>query len=938
MTGWLKKSLPVIISFLGFPWAEAAPKKLGEGNVLLIPKTSQAPVIDGKLQPGEWTRATAVTGFQHIYGWTTERQVVAYVTYDDKKIYFAFQSTFPPDSKLIRAARERDHKRLCADDAIEIFVAPDFEKALDLDYHFLGNSLEVIQDFESRPAIGNVLLNWNGHWDYRCSSGPGWWEAEVAIDRSELKLKQEGKEFGLNLCRDYAKYVFTNWTPGGFRNYARSRLCQDIPAVRTLSLGKILEADADIHLEISGASQETELKLEMEISREDNGELLKSAEVFIPVKSRSSIAKRVKVNWVDKAGPIEKRMNIPGDSGFNDWVTKNRKIVSLKVTDAHSNETLIYQTMQVKEGLQDWIDRAKQRAFEVFIDAYPSYGVIRASVDTYDFKDKERLNRVAIYLKAENSEEVVGCGIIEKFNLGYGETLIKHLPLMAQEYQAVFLALDKQGNILSRETTEFEKKTFEWEETHFGVSDEVIEPFTALEVKQKTISCWGRQYQFSDTGWPAQIVSRGKSLLARPISLEGQGIKGKLKFKPLGPLRILSAAPGVVRGKAYSQAGDLRLETSFSVEYDGMVKYHLVFSVAQEMTIKHLAVDIPLWNDRAILYHACGESIRLTNRAGYVPDGQGVVWSSRQIPNSVVLGTFIPYFWLGDYDRGLCWMADNDRGWITDDSKDCIQFIRQGKELIARINLVNQEKRITQPREIIFAIMAGPARPEPEGWRMDKRGGYAWYCGRASTFQGYGCPPDMEAYLKDVEYYKKLRGYWGVNTSPNDLWGVTPANVYYEAEWSPGVPTEKRNDYVMYYLNKFMEAGYIDGLYSDDVYPVADRDLVTGRGYLREDGKIQAGYSMFALRDFYKRSAYLFRQHNCSRRMTVHMTDSMIMPAYCFWDYKHDNEWRKAGLSGGDQIDGWDLGELCARTMSRQYGMAASWHTPSGWDTDPETG
>ncbi|HPP11711.1 MAG TPA: DUF6067 family protein, partial [bacterium] len=733
-------------------------------------------------------------------------------------------------------------------------------------------------------------------------------------------------------------YVFTNWTQGGFRNYARGIFGGNCPAVRILSLGKILEADAQIDAEVTAGQQDTTVSIEVEVTREATGELLKKVVEMIPVKAGAVQRKVVAVNWVDKAGPIEERVQKPDDSGFGSWVNTNRKVVTLKVTDIRSGQTLIHQVMQVKEGLRDWIDRAGQRSFEVFVDAYPSYGVIRASVDTFDLKDKEKLDRVAVYLKAENSEEIAGCGVINRFNLGYGETLIKHLPLVSVKYQAVFVALDKEGKELARETTEFERKSFEWEGTRLGVSDEVIEPFTPLELKNKTVSCWGRQYQFSDTGWPSQIISRNKPLLSRPVVLQGQSDKGKIAFRSYGSLEKISAAPGVVQLRGYSRAGDLRAEVRLTMEYDGFVKYQLLLSPDREMTIKHLSLDIPVRNEHALLYHACGESIRLTNRAGYLPEGQGIVWSSREIPNSVVLGTFIPYFWLGDYDRGLCWMADSDRGWITDDSKDCIQFIRQGKELLARINLVNAERKISRTREIVFALMAGPARPELEGWRMDRRGGYAWYCGYARTFQGYGCPPDMEAYLKDVEYYKKQRGYWGVNTSPNDLWGVTPANLYYEAEWSPGVPTEKRNDYVMYYLNKFMEAGYIDGLYSDDVYPVADKDLVTGRGYLREDGKVQAGYSMFALRDFFKRSAYLFQKHNCSRRMTVHMTDSMILPAYCFWDYKHDNEWRKAGLGGGDQIDGWDLGELCARTMSRQYGMGASWHTPSDWDTDPETG
>jgi hypothetical protein len=131
----------------------------------------------------------------------------------------------------------------------------------------------------------------------------------------------------------------------------------------------------------------------------------------------------------------------------------------------------------------------------------------------------------------------------------------------------------------------------------------------------------------------------------------------------------------------------------------------------------------------------------------------------------------------------------------------------------------------------------------------------------------------------------------------------------------------------MWNLDKLMKEGWIDGLYSDDVYPVACNSTVTGCGYVRDDGKVQAGYNMFANRDFYKRAATLFHQNHCKHGMLVHMTDSMIMPSYCFWDGKHDLEWGARG--SGDYIDGYPPGEICARTMSRQYGMAASWHTPA---------
>ncbi len=61
------------------------------------------------------------------------------------------------------------------------------------------------------------------------------------------------------------------------------------------------------------------------------------------------------------------------------------------------------------------------------------------------------------------------------------------------------------------------------------------------------------------------------------------------------------------------------------------------------------------------------DSIR-ANYAGVVPTGEGTVWTSKEAARSNLLGTFIPYIWVGGPERGLCWFASNDRDWVVDPS------------------------------------------------------------------------------------------------------------------------------------------------------------------------------------------------------------------------------------------------------------------------------
>jgi len=916
----------LLVAFMPPPGAALAQTPT---NVLVIPRCAQSPTIDGTINPAEWSGAAAVTGFMHVFGYMTQRQTVVWVTYDDARLYLAWHSAFPPDTKLRRVARERDARRLCADDAIELFVAPDFADALALEYQFLGNSLGVIQDFERRRNLGNSLMLWNGAWDFECTTGEGWWDSELAIDLDQLKLRTD-REFGINICRDHAMYYFTNWTPGRFSDFARATFGGDCPVVQMLDLGNALGADLSARFALRGGGDPERLTLAVQVHDSADGALLAEDSRTVDLAPGAPAEVILRADWTAREGEVRPPPDRDDAIAFRQWLTDTRRDVTIAVTDA-GGRALLTHHLPVNPGLVDPIQTAEPRAFEVFADLYPSYGVLRASADIYDFPQKERAERVAVVLQPAGQQWVAGCGMIAEFELGYGETDIRHLPLAPGTYQVAFHALDAAGQVLATEVTELEvPPPFEWEGTHAGTSGRVIAPFTPLEVAGSSVRCWGREYAFSPGALPLQLTSRGAAMLAGPVAVEGRAAGERLRFEPFGDLEVLSADDPQVRLRGYSRAGDLRLESEVTVEYDGMMRFDLTLAPDRAVRVRDLRLEIPLHDQHALLYHACGESIRLTNQAGYLPAGEGVIWDSRAIPNAQVLGSFIPYLWLGDYDRGLCWMAESDRGWVTDEDRPCLELVRDGGRLVLRVNLVQRAIELDQPRTLSFALQAGPARPEPLDWRVDE--GPFWYY-NVKTSQGYGRPPDLEAFREFAGKFREENGVgWGINTSPNDLWGVTPTNLHYAVEWYPGVPTVRRNDFCMYWTEQLIAEGLIDGLYSDDTYPLADADLVTGRGWVREDGRVQSSYPMFALRDFFQRAATIFREHDCRRKLMIHMTDAMVLPCYGSWDLKLDNEWFRGQERGGlDTIDCYDLGEVCARSLSRQWGMGAHWHWPAGW-------
>ncbi len=585
------------------------------------------------------------------------------------------------------------------------------------------------------------------------------------------------------------------------------------------------------------------------------------------------------------------------------------------------------------------------KPYRIYVTHYPSVNKAYICIDAKHASLDNATQRADLFL-LDSHGQTVPLGTLDKFDAANktAEKLLS-LPnkLSAGHYAISARIVDASGRELATlKSAPFEKRVYPWEQVSTGLSDKVISPFTPLKMENNGISCWGREYIFNGDGFPEKIVTRKAQILSHAITLQAviNGSSLKLGEK----IDVITRKPGLIAFNSTAQNGLAQIELSCRVEYDGMMLYHIKLIPNKQFSLDKVCLNIPIRNANAKLYHVCRDAIRQNSESGYLPKGQGKIWGSSAKKSKDVLGTFIPYFWIGDYDRGFCWMADSDKNWSLGDDEDCVEFIRDDDALTVKVNFLKNKKEISKPWEVTFAFMAGPPRPEPEGWRSYGKKWSSWYNTYAPphSLQGYGKPPDFEKYLKEVTHFKKALGYWGVDTSPNDFYGVTEENKYFQLEWSGGTwsgyPLIHRNNFVMYALDQLMSKGYIDGLYSDNVFPVASTNLITGAGYIRDDGKIQSGYSMFALRDFYKRSAYLFREYHCSRSMMVHMTDSMIMPCYSFWDIKNDNEWGKNEPGKTDHIDAWSLGEVCARCMSRQYGMAAVWHTPADWKNSPENG
>ena len=91
----------------------------------------------------------------------------------------------------------------------------------------------------------------------------------------------------------------------------------------------------------------------------------------------------------------------------------------------------------------------------------------------------------------------------------------------------------------------------------------------------------------------------------------------------------------------------------------------------------------------------------------------GVLWTSQQTCGWTSWN-LLPYIWLGGAERGLAWFADNDKGWILDNTAPCQTVSRENGKSVLRVYLVKRPAKLQGRRRIVFGLQASPTRPMPK--------------------------------------------------------------------------------------------------------------------------------------------------------------------------------------------------------------------------------
>lgn len=271
-------------------------------------------------------------------------------------------------------------------------------------------------------------------------------------------------------------------------------------------------------------------------------------------------------------------------------------------------------------------------------------------------------------------------------------------------------------------TKTFERQVFPWEGNTLGITGEVYPPFEPVNVKGNEVSVVERRYTMNGFGLWDNVVTKDRDILTGPITLRyltaaGEGIWQKQTVTK----DEKNSTPQKAVFTTSAESGPVCVSTTSTIEFDGCMKVEMdLLPGDKPAEISKFWIDIPLKDREAPLFHEMSDYIR-KNFAGSTPKGEGVVWNSTKSRRTAKWqNPFTSYVWLGAEERGLCWFAENDRGWITAKGDSAIplqEIIREGDLLTLRIYLVNKPSVITEKHSLVFGMQASPVKPMPENWR-----------------------------------------------------------------------------------------------------------------------------------------------------------------------------------------------------------------------------
>jgi len=892
-------------------------------SLVTAPYAWRKPTIDGTVTDAEWQGAVSVNALQTPNKLISPRQTRFWVMWDEDNLYVAMRSPMRPGERVLQALRRTDKDiNVVFDDSYEIWVdlgtkSPDGQPVL---FQYLANFAGARYDVMHEPAVGNSRLGWTSGWNVhnRLTPDRKAWEMEAAIPRRSMYKDvqfTDGTVIACLLARDYKR----PWEQNSFEGtgsfsvpdtYTRLVLSKNAPAIHLLRVAD--PQTRTFGLELAAFGRET---TKLAWSYESDSGVRKTGTFDVP-KEKISTAPGAAVDFESvpekgqNAGSFRIRVtSADGKTTYLDWAA-TRQFGDLSA---------------LALGQPDSDDRIGVNMMLNPVDDY-----VRVVGDFIDYDNRDQVERCSVVVRNAAGKTMAQADY-KIDGLSYARGILQMPGLPEGRYTAKLIAMGKNGATLREASSEFEKSDpavkYKWWNTKVGNIEKVIPPWTPVKVSQNSIGVWGRTMTVGAGGLPSQVVSQGRKLLTGPTVLRAELSNGKTAEAEGNATRIISAADYRAVADSRSTLANLDVDSRVIAEFDGMYKVELTLTPKGRVDVKSLKVVMPLDASVADYVYGKGDGIRYGFDMRFLPkDKEGVIWDCRRVDSQPMLvGSFIPYVWVGNPFVGFCCFADTVKGWVPNNKTAAIERVRNAKSVDLVFNLISEQYTIDAPRTIVFAFQASPAKALSGSWRTNR-----WWCGNTFPWGGgswaypdnsgdciwQSRPNTVNAELcrrKADEVHRSgglVVPYFEYNTMADqgEQW-------YFDEAWkSSSGPLwygKSLTDYIVWNLDGWIKSCDIDGWYLDNVRPVYCDNIDAGRGYRLPDGRVQPEFNMFIMRDFFLRLRAIWYENGKEPVIVNHMTNNMILPWNAAVDVAYDGEHHVIYPEmGKDFMDFWSLERL----------------------------
>jgi hypothetical protein len=729
---------------------------VAQGPLVSVPQTPAPPAIDGQIGAAEWAAASGPAAFVDLNSGllaTTQPQVL--LMWDSQALYVACRMPLPAGKLPETRTRDRDGQ-VWNDDACEIFLAPG-GPAGDY-YQIIANSAAVIWDSQGRDPA------WTSGAQVMAATQRNAWEAELAIPFSSLGIEAPvaGTTWGANFAWDRktpaplnASWAHMAGNLHDLANFATLRFATSGAAVQIAQMRDPVSGKAGVEGTWSA-----------------------------PVPTRASLTvtrdadPATTVDAVHAGGgtaaPLRLENPLPRDGSF---VAAGRYTVALAI---HEGDEVTYRAVAPS---------VVAPPLAVTLSEYLLAGKLEVNVDASGLdRDLALVGLKATVLNAG------GKAVAEKRLPGGKRAEVRSATfdvagLPAGDYQVAVTARDILGRLVRKETVAFNRPAApEWLNSKAGLSDDVLAPWTPVEVAADTFKVWGRTYQVGPLPLPTSVTTGEASLLAGPVSLRMVTDGKEQSWREDKPLKVSAATPARA-GLATSAAGaGVRCDGQVTVEYDGMMRSDLTLSFRGARQVDQLSLIIPIKEQYArYLYHFPGQ--------------WGSAYNAGALPEAGFTAGFRPYIWLGDETRGLAWFCESDKGFVTSDAAKVTEISRANGVVTLQVNIIQAPAKVSGPLKFSFGFQATPVKPlQPDAWdyRICHEGGYGiedmpWTRPATITYPAEGNirldQGTFEAWVRpqfdpnvEVRGDDPSRGIWNRSLFSVDLPGGAQIDLYWNID------------------------------------------------------------------------------------------------------------------------------------------------------------